>query len=186
MNRHNVRYLAKILCLKAEVKNDPFATISRDTVKRYDIDVEYGDLVSVVTVTHKIESSRTVFQVFNETSVTYSPLPDDYGEPIVLTTYMQREHTRFPVFMLYIDVLASDMFPVFKRPTEEECAVIAAMQRVGGRKEAALKLPRMLDTELVYKILFRPEMQLRVVRFLRRNMFTGVEIADRSVSVVLD
>ncbi|ASC55586.1 RNA polymerase subunit RPO22-like protein [Seal parapoxvirus] len=186
MNQHNVRYLAKILCLKAEVRKDPFAVVSKDTVKRYNIEVEYGDLVTVVTVTHKLDTFRTVFQVFNETSVTYSPLPDDYGEPVVITTYMQREHTKFPIFMLYIDVVASDMFPVFKRPTEEECAVVSAMQRVGGRKEAALKLPRMLDTELVFKILYLPSHPLRIVRFLRRNMLTGVEIADRSVSVVLD
>ncbi|ABA00571.1 RNA polymerase subunit RPO22 [Orf virus] len=186
MNRHNTRYLAKILCLKAAVRSDPFAVVSRDTVRMYDIEVEYGDLVTVVTVTHKLETSRTVFQVFNETSVAYSPLPDDYGEPIVLTTYMQREHTKFPLSMLYIDVVASDMFPTFKRPTEEEAAVVAAMQRVGGRREPVLKLPRMLDTELVCKILHLPEHPLRVVRFLRRNMFTGVEVADRSVSVVLD
>lgn len=153
---------------------------------RYDIDVSYGDLVSVVVVTRKIEGERTVFQVFSETSVAYSPLPDDYGEPILITAYLQHEHTRFPASMLYIDVLASDMFPVFKRPTEEECAVIAAMQRVGGRKEAVLKLPRMLDTELVVKILHLPDRPLRMVRFMRRNMVTGVEIADRSVSVVLD
>lgn len=155
-------------------------------MRRYDVEVEYGDLVTVVRVTHKLDTFRTVFQVFNETSVAYSPLPDDYGEPIVVTAFLHHEHTKFPASMLYIDAVASDMFPTFKRPTEEEAAVVSAMLRVGGRREPALKLPRMLDTELAAKILYLPSHPLRVVRFLRRNLFTGVEVADRSVSVVLD
>ncbi|UXL48377.1 DNA-directed RNA polymerase subunit, partial [Monkeypox virus] len=35
MNQYNVKYLAKILCLKTEIARDPYAVINRNVLLRY-------------------------------------------------------------------------------------------------------------------------------------------------------
>ncbi|AWU47112.1 RNA polymerase [Sea otter poxvirus] len=185
MNKYNVTYLSKILCLKAEILRDPFAIISSEVLLRYDINISYGDLVSVIRVIHKIDSSITVFQVFNETTINYTPIDNDYGQPIIITSFLQTEPNKFPISFLYIDVIASDLFPRFKRPTQEEMNIITNVLNTGNKKES-LKLPRMLDTEIVAKILYHQDYPLKIVRFFRNNIITGVEIADRSIANVMD
>lgn len=95
MNQYNVKYLAKILCLKTEIARDPYAVINRNVLLRYTTDIEYNDLVTLITVRHKIDSMKTVFQVFNESSINYTPVDDDYGEPIIITSYLQKVITSF-------------------------------------------------------------------------------------------
>ncbi|ANS71156.1 RNA polymerase [Pteropox virus] len=185
MNKHNIKYLAKILCLKAKVAHDPFATISKDVLSMYDITTNYGDIVSIVTVVHKIDTKVTVFQVFNEASVNYSPINNDYGVPIIITSYLQPEHNKFPISFLYIDAVASDLFPTFKRLTQEEYTTVTSVLLTGNKKES-LKLPRMLDTELSAKILYHKEYPAKIIRFFRSNLVTGLEIADRSVANVIE
>ncbi|CCD83244.1 DNA-dependent RNA polymerase subunit rpo22 [Squirrelpox virus] len=184
MNPYNVRYLAKILCLKAEIVRDPYAVISRDVLGKYTIETRYSDLSTRVTVTHKVDARVTVFQVFNEASVSYSPVEHDYGEPIIITAFTQSGHNRFPVSFLYVDAVSSDLFPTFSRLTPKETAVVSTMLQVDGKEQ--LRLPRMLETELVAKILHHPNLQLKIVRFYRRNMITGIEVADRAVVAVLE
>nr|QOW08760.1 putative RNA polymerase subunit [Myxoma virus]QOW08767.1 putative RNA polymerase subunit [Myxoma virus]UPO78961.1 ha-M066 [Myxoma virus]UPO78971.1 ha-M066 [Myxoma virus] len=69
MNPHNVKYLAKILCLKTEIQKNPYAIISREVINRYFTNINYGDLITIITVYHKTSTSKTVFQIFNESSV---------------------------------------------------------------------------------------------------------------------
>ncbi|QGN68070.1 DNA-dependent RNA polymerase 22 kDa subunit [Equine molluscum contagiosum-like virus] len=187
MNPHNVHYLAKILCLKAEVARDPYVVVSRDLLRRYDVRAEYGDLVTRVTVTHKIESAVTVFQVFNETAVAYTPVEHDYGEPIIVTAFAHPAHNKIPVSFLYIDLLASDLFPRFARVDPDTAKVITSLLTPEDRRaEPPVRLPRMLETEVVAKILFHREVPLKIVRFFKPNMVTGVEIVDRAVAAVLE
>ncbi|ASK51274.1 RNA polymerase subunit (RPO22) [Eptesipox virus] len=185
MNPHNVKYLAKILCLKTEILRDPYAIISRDILSHYNTNIKYGDLISIVTVSHKIDSMITNYQIFNETAVTYTPIENDYGEPIIITTYLQSGHNKFPINFLYIDVVISDMFPKFVRLKPDEASAVSSMLQIGSSKES-LKLPKMLETELVAKILYRPNMPLKIVRFYRNNMVTGIEIADRAIVAVYE
>nr|WGO62696.1 RNA polymerase subunit RPO22 [Wadden Sea poxvirus] len=185
MNQYNVKYLAKILCLKAEIARNPHSIISKDTVLKYDIDIKYGDLKTFITVTHKIDSNNIVFQVFNESSISYSPIENDYGEPIIITTYLQKDHNKFPINFLYIDVLSSDLFPRFVRLDNYKSSIVSNVLQIGDSKEH-LKLPKMLDTELVAKILYRHDIPLKIIRFFRNNMITGVEVSDRIVIQVLE
>ncbi|AOP31785.1 RNA polymerase [Volepox virus] len=185
MNQYNVKYLAKILCLKTEIARDPYAVISRNVISRYTTEIEYNDLVTLITVRHKIDSMKTVFQVFNESSVNYTPIDDDYGEPIIITSFLQKGHNRFPVNFLYIDMVISDLFPSFVRLDATETNVVNSVLQTGDGKKT-LRLPKMLETEIVVKILYRPNMPLKIVRFFRNNMVTGIEIADRSVIPVAE
>ncbi|AAR07425.1 69R [Yaba monkey tumor virus] len=185
MNNHNVKYLAKILCLKAEITRDPYAIISKEVIFKYETEINYGDLVTIITVKHKIDYSKTVFQVFNESSVTYYPLENDYGEPIIITSLLQTGHNKFPISFLYIDLVASDLFPKFVRLTQDEINIVHSVLQVGDGKET-LKLPKMLETEVSAKILYRKDIPLKVIRFFRNNMVTGVEVADRSVVSVVE
>ncbi|QDJ95083.1 RNA polymerase subunit RPO22 [Hypsugopox virus] len=183
MNPHNVKYLAKILCLKTEIKRDPYAIISRDVIYHYTTNIKYGDLISIVTITHKIDSVVTNFQIFNEAAVTYSPIENDYGEPIIITTFLQAGHNKFPINFLYIDVVIADLFPKFVRLKPDELSAVTGVLQIGTSKES-LKLPKMLETKLVAKILYRPNLPLKIVRFYRNNIVTGIEIADRAIVAV--
>ncbi|AGU99749.1 m66R [Myxoma virus] len=185
MNPHNVKYLAKILCLKAEIQKNPYAVISKDVVHRYSTDIRYGDLTTIISVRHKTSTSNTVFQVFNESSVNYTPVDDDYGYPIIITSFLQTGHNKFPVSFLYIDVVASDMFPKFARLSPTDVATVYSVLQIGDTKDA-LKLPRMLETEISAKILFHKDYPLKIVRFFKHNMVTGEEISDRSLVAVLE
>lgn len=89
------KILSKILCLKTEILKNPYAIISKDVVLRYNTTIKYGDLVTYITVQHKIDATKTLFQVFNESSVTYSPLENDYGFPIIITSFLQTGHNKF-------------------------------------------------------------------------------------------
>lgn len=187
MNQHNVAYLAKILCLKAEISRNPYVVVNREVLNKYSITTKYGDLVTLITVTHKLDNTITVFQVFNEAAVSYSPLENDYGEPIIITAFPQQPHNKFPVSFLYIDVLASDLFPQFARADAETAKVVSSLLTPEDRRtEQPLRLPRMLETELVAKILYSKDLPLRMVRFFRSNMVTGLEIADRTVAAVIE
>ncbi|AGZ95384.1 DNA-dependent RNA polymerase subunit [Goatpox virus] len=185
MNPHNVKYLAKILCLKTEILKNPYAIISKDVVLRYNTTIKYGDLVTYITVQHKIDATKTLFQVFNESSVTYSPLENDYGFPIIITSFLQTGHNKFPINFLYIDIVASDLFPKFVRLTDEEIVTVQSVLQIGDSKES-LKLPKMLETEIAAKILFHKDIPLKIIRFFRNNIMTGIEISDRAVITVLD
>ncbi|AST09489.1 RNA polymerase [NY_014 poxvirus] len=185
MNQYNVKYLAKILCLKTEIARDPYAVISKNVILRYDTDIDYNDLVTLITVKHKIDSIKTVFQVFNESSVNYKPVDDDYGEPIIITSFLQKGHNKFPVNFLYIDMVCSDLFPTFVRLDAVETAIVNSVLQTGDGKKT-LRLPKMLETEIAVKILYRPNIPLKIVRFFRNNIVTGIEIADRSVISVAE
>ncbi|QHR82608.1 DNA-dependent RNA polymerase subunit RPO22 [Brazilian porcupinepox virus 1] len=185
MNQHNVKYLAKILCLKTEILRNPYSIISRDILFNYNTSIKYGDLVTIITVTHKIESIKVVFQVFNESSVVYNPVDDDYGYPIIITTFTQVGHNKFPINFLYIDVVASDLFPRFVRLSPEEISIVNSVLQIGDSKDS-LKLPRMLETELSAKILYHKDYPLKIIRFFKGNIVTGVEISDRSIVSVLE
>lgn len=154
---------------------------------KYSIATKYGDLVTLITVTHKLDNTIVVFQVFNEAAVSYSPIEHDYGEPIIITAFPQPAHNKIPVSFLYIDVLASDLFPQFGRVDPETAKVITSLLTPEDKRtEPQLRLPRMLETELVAKILYHKDHALRMVRFYRSNMVTGLEIADRTVATVIE
>ena len=187
MNQHNVEYLAKILCLKAEVARNPYVVVSKELLSRYDVRTRYGDLVTLVRVTHRVDNSTTVFQVFNEAAVSYTPLEHDYGEPIIVTAFALPAHNKFHVSALYIDMVASDLFPRFARVDPDTAKVITSLLTPEDRRnEQPVRLPRMLETEVVAKILYHPKVPLKIVRFYKPNMLTGVELADRAVAAVLE
>ncbi|QHG62628.1 RNA polymerase subunit RPO22 [Cetacean poxvirus 1] len=185
MNQNSVKYLAKILCLKTEVARNPYAVISKDVLLRYNIDIKYSDLITTIVVRHKIDSFSLVFQVFNESSINYTPVENDYGEPIILTTYLQNGHNKFPISALYIDIVISDLFPCFSRLDEEENSIIASILQIGDSK-VSLKLPKMLETEITAKILYNKNIPLKTIRFYRNNKITGLEIMDRAVVSVVE
>ncbi|ATI21012.1 RNA polymerase [Western grey kangaroopox virus] len=186
MNQHNVRYLAKILCLKAEVARNPYALIEREVIRRYSVETRYGDIVTVITVSHRLDNAVVVFQVFNEATVSYSPVEYDYGEPIIITQFPQVAHNRFPVSLLYIDLVESDQFPRFSRMDPETLKVVTSLLQSEDRRTDSLRLPRMLETEITAKILYRRDLPLKVVRFYKNNMVTGIEISDRLVANVIE
>ncbi|ALA62472.1 RNA polymerase subunit RP022 [Turkeypox virus] len=181
MNQYNVKYLSKILCMKAEILYKPFSTISKNIIKQYNIDVRYNDIRSIVTVTHKIDNNVTVFQVFNESTITYVPVEYDYGEPIIITSNTQPGHNRIPIHILYIDVVASDMFPTFSRLDKETTKIVTSILQSDNKKEQSIKLPKVSDTELSAKILYHKEYPLKFIRYYKHNMVTGIEIIDRAV-----
>ncbi|ABI99233.1 RNA polymerase subunit RPO22 [White-tailed deer poxvirus] len=185
MNQHNVKYLAKILCLKTEVLRNPYAIISKDILSKYYTEIKYDDLITIITVIHKIDSEKVVFQVFNESSVLYNPVEKDYGYPIIITSFLQMGHNKFPAHFLYIDIVASDLFPKFVRLTPDEINIVNSVLQIGDSKDS-LKLPKMLETEISAKILFHKDYPLKIIRFFRNNMVTGLEISDRVLITVLE
>ncbi|AVD69245.1 ORF126 [Saltwater crocodilepox virus] len=186
MNSYNVNYMAKVFCLKTEILRDPFAVISSQTLDKYDVRVQFGEVVSVITVTNRVDGDPTVYQLFHETVVNYAPKKDDYGEPMLLTAYKLPEHNKFPMSMTSIDVVASSIFPRFSRPTPSDVSVIECMlMQDDPKSKTRFKLSKMLSTELVCKILYHRDHPLKYVRFYKNNRQTGVEVYDRQVMNVI-
>ena len=159
--------------------------ISKDILSKYITDIKYGDLVTYITICHKIDSSKVLYQVFNESSVIYTPLENDYGYPIIITSFLQVGHNKFPINFLYIDMVASDLFPKFVRLTPDEITTVQSVLQIGDSRDS-LKLPKMLETEIAAKILFHNDIPLKMIRFFRNNIVTGVEVSDRSIVTVLE
>ncbi|UOX38692.1 RNA polymerase 22 kDa subunit [Finch poxvirus] len=183
MNQYNVSYLSKILCLKAEISYRPFSVISKNIIKQYYIDVEYKDIGSIVKTRHKTDNAITVFQIFNESNIKYSPIEYDYGEPIIITANLQQGHNKIPINMLYVDTVESDMFPVFSRLNKNETRIISDILHSEDKKEPSLRLPKVADTELSVKILYHKDYPLKYVRYYKNNIMTGLEFIDRVVVI---